>query len=80
MSSPEGLSMIWLIPGFPILAAILLTLWPTHQSAVPHGLAIGAMALNQPSGSEHCLSCDCERSRRGRPRTMGSQLPLVRCG
>ena len=46
MSSPEGLSMIWLIPGFPILAAILLTLWPTHQRRGAAWIGIGAMALS----------------------------------
>ena len=46
MSSPEGLSMIWLIPGFPILAAILLTLWPTHQRRGAAWIGIGGMALS----------------------------------
>ena len=46
MNSPEGLSMIWLIPGFPILAAILLTLWPTDQKRGAAWIAIGAMALS----------------------------------
>ena len=45
MNSPEGLSMIWLIPGFPILAAILLTLWPTDQRRGAAWIGIGAMAL-----------------------------------
>ena len=46
MNSPEGLSMIWLIPGFPILAAILLTLWPTDQRSGAAWIGIGAMALS----------------------------------
>ena len=46
MNSPEGLSMIWLIPGFPILATILLTLWPTHQRRGAAWIGIGAMALS----------------------------------
>ena len=54
MNSPEGLSMIWLIPGFPILAAILLTLWPTDQRRGAAWIAIGAMALSLLGASIVC--------------------------
>jgi len=62
MSSPEGLSMIWLIPGFPILAAILFDAM-AHSSEARCSMDWHWGHGSKPCGSKHCLPCNCERSR-----------------
>ena len=46
MSSEAWMPYLWLIPGFPILAAIALTFWPPRNRQGAPWVAIGAMGLS----------------------------------